>query len=277
MIHTSELVIEGRPKVHILRSLRELWRYRGTVFAFAERNIRVSYKQAALGISWAVVQPLTTVVVFTLILGRVAGLSGKVSGYSGFLLGSQLPWGYMSAVTAGCSSAAITASGLMRKVYFPREVPGLATIFSAGINFAIVFALNLTIGPFLGAHLTPWLLLVPVLAIPLAILGAGVGLGLGAFNVYYRDFSYLLGFFTQLWFWLTPVIVPLSQVPEKWRTLYIAINPAVGLFDAFYHVLTLGQAPDWQLLAFSIGQTLVVSTIGFGVFKRLEPLFADVA
>jgi lipopolysaccharide transport system permease protein len=277
VINTTELVIEGRPKVHLLRSLRELWQYRGTIMAFAERNIRVNYKQAALGVAWAIVQPLTNVLLYVFVFGHIMGFNQQVAGYGAFVLGTQVPWQYMSSVTSGCSNAAIGNSGLMRKVYFPREVPGVSTIFSAGVNFLIVFLLFIALGPLLGAHLTWYLAFVPLLIIPVAVLGSGVGLGLGAFNIYYRDFSYLLGFVTQLWFWVTPIIYPLSKVPEHLRTLYIAVNPAVGLFDSFSRVLTLGQAPDMPLLAFSIGQTLVVATIGFAIFKRLEPLFADVA
>jgi len=275
VIKTTELVIEGRPKVHILRSLRELWQYRGTVMAFAERNIRVNYKQAALGIAWVVVQPLANVLLYVFVFQHIMGFGGH--NYGAFVLGTQVPWQYMSSVTSGCSNAAIGNSGLMRKVYFPREVPGVSTIFSAGVNFVIVFLLFIALGPVMGAHLSWTLILVPFLIIPVAVLGAGAGLGLGAFNIYYRDFSYLLGFVTQLWFWVTPIIYPLSKVPEHLRTLYIAVNPAVGLFDSFSRVLTLGQLPDMPLLAFSIGQTLVVATIGFAIFKRLEPLFADVA
>jgi homopolymeric O-antigen transport system permease protein len=275
VINTKELVIEGRPKVHLLRSLRELWQYRGTIMAFAERTIRVNYKQAALGIVWVVMVPLTNVVLYIFVFERIMGI--HVHNYGAFVLGTQVPWQYMSSVTSGCSNAAIGNSGLMRKVYFPREVPGVSTIFSSGVNFVIVFLLYIALAPLLGAHLTWYLIFVPFLIIPVAVLGAGAGLGLGAFNIYYRDFSYLLGFVTQLWFWVTPIIYPLTKVPDHLRTLYIAVNPAVGLFNSFSRVLTYGQMPDMPLLAFSIGQTLVVATIGFAIFKRLEPLFADVA
>jgi homopolymeric O-antigen transport system permease protein len=277
VINTTELVIEGRPKVHLLRSLRELWRYRGTIMAFAERTIRVNYKQAALGIAWVVMVPLTNVVLYIFVFGHIMHFNQHVHNYGAFVLGTQVPWQYMSSVTSGCSNAAIGNSGLMRKVYFPREVPGVSTIISSGVNFVIVFLLYIALAPVLGAPLTWYLAFVPLLIIPVAVLGAGVGLGLGAFNIYYRDFSYLLGFVTQLWFWVTPIIYPLSKIPEHLRGLYIAVNPAVGLFDAFSKVLTYGQMPDLPLLALSIGQTLVVATIGFAIFKRLEPLFADVA
>ena len=275
---TVELVIEGRRKVNLLRSLRELWAYRSTVMAFAERNIRVQYKQAALGVAWAVLQPLTFVVVFTFIFGRLIHLRvGGGVNYAGFALSSQVAWGFLSAVTGGASGGAIGNSGLMRKVYFPREVPGVATMFSSLLNLGIVLILFVTLGPFLGAHLSWTLVLVPFLLVPVALLGIGVGLALGALNVYYRDFGYLFGFFTQIWFYASPVVYPLSVVKGHLRGLYIALNPAVGLMESFRRVLTLGQLPDMTLLGISLVQTLVVGTIGYLIFKRLEPLFADVA
>ena len=274
---TAELVIEGRQKIRVVESFRELWAYRSTVAAFAERNIRVAYKQAVLGVAWAIVQPLTTVVVFTIILGHLLGISGGGVSYAAFALSAQLPWGFLNSVVSGAASSSLGNVGLMRKVYFPREVPAVAAVFSAAVNFTIVFALFLVLGPILGAHMSAWLVMVVPLAVPVAILALGVGLALGALNVYYRDFGYVLGFFMQLWFYASPVTYPLTQVPEQWRPLYVAVNPAVGLMDAFRHVMTLGTAPNWGLLGISLVQTGVVATLGFLVFKRLERLFADVA
>ena len=276
-VTTRELNIDGSRKVNIRRSLRELWGYRSTILAFAERNIRVQYKQAVFSVAWVIIQPLSSVVVLTVILGHLAHVGGGGVPYASFALSSQVAWTFLSSSTYGAAGSATGNSALIRKVYFSREVPGIANILSASVNLGVVFLLFLALGPVLGAHLSPWVLTVPLLCIPVAVLGLGVGLAIGAFNVYYRDFGYLLSFVMQIWFYVSPVAYPMTLVPPHWRPLYVGLNPAAGLFECFRRVLTLGQPPSPTLLAVSLVQILVVSMIGYRIFKRLEPLFADVA
>ena len=152
----------------------------------------------------------------------------------------------------------------------------LGAIVSAGLDLAIGLVLFAIVGPFLGARPSPVWLLAPVLGVLLAALAAGVALTLAAFNVYYRDFRYALPFALQLWLFASPVAYPLEVVPEGWRGLYVAVNPAAGVLDGFRRVLALGELPDPSLLAVSLAGTLVVLLGSYRVFKRRERNFADV-
>jgi lipopolysaccharide transport system permease protein len=174
------------------------------------------------------------------------------------------------------ASALLTDSSLVRKVYFPREVPVIAALLATGLDLLIGLVLFASVGPFLGARASFTWMLAPLLALPLAILAAGVSLALASLNVYYRDFRYALPFALQLWLFASPVAYPLSVVPESWRGLYVALNPAAGTLDAFRRVLALGEAPDLGLLGVSLAGSLLVLVAGYRLFKRLEPNFADV-
>jgi lipopolysaccharide transport system permease protein len=272
----KEFVIERGGRVRLATALRELWTYRAIIIAFAERNVRVKYKQAALGIAWAVIQPLVFMAIFTLTIGRLAGVSGGGVDYAAFTLSALVPWTFLSTGVSFGANALITDGALIRKVYFPREVPVLGAILAAVVDFLIALILFFVVGPFLGAQVSAWWLLAPVLAIPLTLLAAGVSIVFGALNVYYRDFRYALPFLLQLWLFASPVAYPLSAVPESWRWLYLVMNPAAGLIDAFSRTLAAGVAPDVPALSIGVAETIVVSFVGYRVFKALEPSFADV-
>jgi homopolymeric O-antigen transport system permease protein len=275
-MQTQEFVIERDGSVRLAAALRELWIYRAIIVAFAERNIRIKYKQAALGIAWAVIQPLVFMAIFTLTIGRFAGVSAGGVDYAAFTLSALVPWTFLSTGVSFGANALITDGALIRKVYFPREVPVLGAIVASVVDFLIALILFFIVGPFLGAQVSAWWLLAPVLAIPLTVLAAGVSIVFGALNVYYRDFRYALPFLLQLWLFASPVAYPLSVVPDSWRWLYLVLNPAAGLIDAFSRTLALGQSPDGPALAISVVGTIVVSFIGYRAFKALEPNFADV-
>ena len=271
-----ELVIEGGPRPHVAQSLRELWAYRGTILAFAERDCRLKYKQAVLGVAWAVLQPLAFMAIFTIMLGKLAKIPGGGVFYAAFSLSALIAWSYLQNAISFGANALLADGALMRKVYFPREVPVLGAILSVGLDLAIGLVLFVAVGPFLGARPSPAWLLAPLLGLLLAALAAGVALTLAAFNVYYRDFRYALPFALQLWLFASPVAYPLEVVPEGWRGLYVAVNPAAGVLDGFRRVLALGELPDPSLLAVSLAGTLVVLLSSYRIFKRRERHFADV-
>lgn len=272
----DELVLEAGSRLDRRAALREAWSFRGTVLAFAERDIRVQYKQAVLGVLWAVIQPLILMGVFTLALGRLAKIPGGGVSYAAFSLSVLVPWSYLSSAVTGGSSALVSAAATLRRVYFPREVPVLSTLLSSGLNFAIGLVLFYLVGPFLGAHLSWTWLLGPFLFVLLAILALSVALPFAALNVYYRDFRFALPFGMQLWLFASPVAYPLSVVPDRWRGLYAALNPAAGVLDGFSNVLARGILPDVPLLGLSMFSTAVIGSLGYLLFKRLEPNFADV-
>ena len=276
-MQAQESVIERGGRVRVVPALRELIGYRGITVAFAERNIRVKYKQAVLGIAWAVLQPLVFMAIFALTIGRIAGVSTEDDvPHAAFTLSALVPLTFLSPGVSFGANALVSDGHLIRKVYFPREVPVLGAILAALVDFAISLVLFFVVAPFLGAQVSAWWLFAPLLALPLALLAAGVSIVFGALNVYYRDFRHALPFLLQLWLFASPVAYPLSVVPEEWQVPYLIVNPAAGLIDSFTRMLALGEAPDPGALAISLAGTLVVFFVGYRMFKTLEPNFADV-
>lgn len=268
-------IIEASSHLSLRQSLRELWVFREVTWAFAERTVRLKYKQAALGVAWSILQPLSFLGVFTLIFGRVAAVTAGTVSYPAFALSALVAWFFLqSAISLGADSL-VRDAALIRKVYFPREAPILGAVASAALDFGIGVVLFLLIGPWLGARVSWSILLIGPLWVLLAVLAAGVAMALGALNVYYRDFRYALPLFLQLWMFASPVAYPLSAIPMHWRRVYIALNPAAGLLDSFRRVLAEGMAPDWTILAISAFGTVTIGALGFLLFKRLEPEFAD--
>lgn len=271
-----ELVIEGGPRPRLVQALRELWAYRSTLFAFAERNVRIKYKQAVLGVAWAVIQPLAFMVILALTFGRLAEVPGGGAPYPAFVLSALVPWTFLQTALTFGAHALVTDASLVRKVYFPRELPVLGAVLSACVDFAIGLTLFFVLGGFVGAELSWTWLLAPVLGLILGLLAAGVGCAIAALNVYYRDFRYALPFVLQLWLFASPVAYPLTEVPHAWRWLYVVLNPAAGILDGFRNVLALGHLPNFGVLAISSAGSLVVAWAGYRIFKGLEPNFADV-
>jgi lipopolysaccharide transport system permease protein len=272
----TELVIEGGPSPRLGAALRELWDYRATVLAFAERQARLKYKQAVLGLGWAVLQPLTFMAIFTLTLGRLGHVSGGGVPYAAGALATLVPWmSVQTGITFGANSL-VTDASLVRKIYFPREVPVLGAVIATGVDLAVGLALFMIIGPMLGAHVTAWWLVAFPLCIPLAVLCSGVSLALSALTVYYRDFRHALPILLQLWLFASPVAYPLSVIPDQWFGLYVTLNPAAGLLDSFRRVLAVGVAPDPALLGVSLLGTTIIGWAGYRIFKRLERNFAEV-
>jgi lipopolysaccharide transport system permease protein len=273
---TEEFLFDGLKRVSLRHALWELWVYRETVWAFAIRSLRIRYKQAILGFGWAVVQPLAFLGVFVIVFGGVAGLKGGGATYAAFALSALVPWGFISSGVTNGADALIQDRGLVRKVYFPREAPVLGAIGSYIPDFLIGMVLVLVGAPLTGAHIGWWLAFVPVLFVAIVIPTAAIAIPIGAFALYYRDFKYALPFAVQVWLFASPVAYPVTQVGKHWRWLYAAANPIVGPIDSFRHVLAVGNAPDWGLLGISMASSLVLFMIGFRIFKKLEPEFADV-
>lgn len=274
---TTELIIESTGRTSFSAAFRELWSFRGVIVTFAERDVRVKYKQAALGAAWAVLQPLAFMAIFTFILGRL--LQPQIESavpYRVLALSGLIGWNFLQTGVSFGANALLTDAALIRKVYFPREVPVLGSVLGAGVDLAIGLLLFVVVGPILGGTISvTWLLAVPI-AIGLAILASGVSLILGALNVYYRDFRYVLPVAMQLWFFASPAAYPIEAVPAQWRSLYLIVNPAAGLLDSFRRVLALGELPDPTRLGTSLGVSLLLFLLGYRFFKGLERNFADV-
>ena len=271
-----ETVVTGGGGFSLRRAAREVWAYRDTVLAFAERNVRVKYKQTLLGALWVVLQPLAFMVVFTVALGRLADVPSAGTTYEAFSLSAFVAWSFVqNAVTQGANSLVADAA-FLRKVYFPREVPVLAAQLSAAVDFGVGLLVFFVLGPILGAEVAITWLLAPLLFVGVFVMATGASLLLAGLNVYYRDFRNALPFLMQLWLFASPVVYPATVIPEKWQSLYALVNPAAGWLDSMRRVLTVGQLPDPALLVPSLVSTVVLAYAGLRLFRRLEPNFADV-
>lgn len=267
------LVIEPRHGIARV-DLRELWHYRDLLYFLTRREISIRYKQTLLGFLWAVIQPLMTMVVFTVFLGRLAKVPSDGIPYPVFSYLGLLPWTYFANAVTRSGTSLVTNANLLSKVYFPRILIPLSGVLSAMVDFAIAFVVLIALMLWYGimpSWQTLWLVPLTLLT---ALAAVGVGMWLAALNVKYRDVQHAIPFVMQVWMYATPVVYPASVVPEKWRTLF-ALNPLAGIIEA-YRAATLGRQIPWQLLAVSAATTLVGVAIGSWQFRRMERVFADV-
>jgi lipopolysaccharide transport system permease protein len=261
--------------------LREVWRYRELLWFLTWRDIKLRYKQTALGVAWAVLQPLFTMAVFTVFFGKLGKLPSDGKPYALFVLAALLPWQLFAYALTQSSNSLVAEQRLITKVYFPRLIVPVASVLSGLVDFLVAFclmAVMMAAGPVFG-----WFTVTPtaaVLAIPIftlfAVLTAlAVGLWLSALNVQYRDVRYTIPFLTQFWMFLTPVAYSASLVPPAYRLLY-GLNPMAGVVEGFRWALLNTDAPDWGMMAVSAGVVLVLLAGGLFYFRRMERTFADV-
>jgi lipopolysaccharide transport system permease protein len=273
----DEFVFDATNRVSLVRAIRELISYRETVWSFGVRSFRVRYKQAVLGVAWALLQPLAFLGVFVLLFGRVAGIQGGGGAtYAAFALSALVPWTFVSSSVQFGGDSLIQDAGLVRKVYFPREAPVLGVICSYIPDFCIGIAVFLLLSPLTEATITWNVLFVPLLFVAIMFPAVAVSIPLAGLAVYYRDFKYALPFAIQVWLFASPVAYPITVVAPEWRWLYALVNPVVGMLEGFRRVLAVGEGPDWGLLGLSMLSSIVLLMVGFRVFKRLEREFADV-
>jgi lipopolysaccharide transport system permease protein len=257
------------------RWILELWGYRELVYFLAWRDVKVRYKQTVLGVLWAVLQPFFTMVVFTLLFGQLAkiptdGIPGPI-----FYFSALVPWTYLSTTVSNAGMSLVSNSNLLTKIYFPRIILPAAVALSNLVDFFIGSALFIGFMVYYEIPLGWSLFLWPSLVILLVLLSLSLGVFLAALNVKYRDFRYAIPFAIQLLLFATPIIYPVSMVPEKFRWL-VALNPLSGLIEAFRYALVPSRAIDWELLWLSMGITAVLFVAGVAYFKRAEKVFADI-
>jgi len=275
MRERHEFVIEPAPSWPRI-DLAELWAFRQLLFFLVWRDLKVRYAQTVLGIGWAVLQPLLSVVVFTVIFGHFAKVPSNGVPYALFSLAAVVPWTYFSTAFSGASNSLVASSNLITKVYFPRLVVPLAPVLAGLVDLAIGFVVLAVLMIGYRAAPGPAVWLVPILILLTAMTAAGVGAWLAALNIQYRDIKHLVPFLAQIWMYASPVVYPVSLVPEKYRALY-AINPMVGIVEGF-RVALLGTGPiPWRLLEVSTTVVITLFVTGAMYFRRTERLFADVA
>jgi lipopolysaccharide transport system permease protein len=255
--------------------LGEMWRYRELLVFLAWRDVALRYKQTALGVGWAVIQPLFTMIVFSVFFGALARVPSDGVPYPLFSLVGLLPWQLFAYALTQASNSLVAEQRLITKVYFPRLLIPLASVLAGLVDFLIAFAL-VVVAMLIYGVVPGWAILaVPLLTLFAVATALAVGLWLAALNVQFRDVRYTVGFLTQLWMALTPVAYPSSLVPEAYRPLY-GLNPMAGVVEGFRWAL-LGQ-PDLPvgLMAVSATVVLVLLVGGLFYFRRLERTFADV-
>lgn len=277
MNQTDGYKIIIRPiRTNIFLNINELWRYRELFYIFAWRDIKVRYKQTILGIAWALLQPITSMFIFTVFFGKLAKIPSDGLPYSLFVLVGLVFWGFFSGTLTHASNSLVENEGIIKKTYFPRLILPLSAIATGLVDFGISFILLLSIAFYFG-HVPSLLSLVIIpLGLVISSLGAaGLGLFLAAFNVKYRDVRYILPFFIQTLIFLTPVIYPLSIVGLSNR-LVIAINPIAGVIESARQVIGGSTIIDYQVLVISAVSSILLFIIGLYYFRATERFFADI-
>lgn len=273
--------LPGKPLVTIEPSrswvaldLHSLWIYRELVYFLTLRDVKVRYKQTLLGAAWAIIQPLFSMMIFTLFFGRLAGIPSDGIPYPLFAYAGLLPWTFFSNAISNSGNSLISSSNLITKVYFPRMIIPGAAVGAGLVDLAIAFVVLIGLMGYYGVTVTWSILLLPVLVVLTAVLALGVGMWLSALNVKYRDVRHALPFLIQLWMFVSPVIFPLSMLPEKWRWL-MALNPLTGIIEGFRSAL-FGRPIQWQILVISTAITIIVLVYSAYAFRRMERTFADI-
>src|SRR5215467_15733906 len=254
--------------------LRELWRYRELVFFLALRDVKVRYKQTALGIAWVLLQPLLAMSIFSVVFGS-RGLTTDGVPYPLWVISALVPWFYFANATAGASGSVVGNTQLISKVYFPRLAIPLAAVLANLVDLAIGLLLLLVLLPIFGVAPGWELLAVPFLVVLLVMAALGVSVWLSALDVQYRDVRYAVPFLMQVWLFATPVIYATNDVPDRWR-LILALNPMTGVIEAFRWALLQTGDPPIQQLATSLLIVAVLLATGLLYFRRMERTFADV-
>ena len=255
--------------------LSELWRYRELVHFIVWRDVKVRYKQTVLGVAWAVLQPLASMLIFALIFGRLAGMPSDGVPYPIFALAALVPWTLFAQGMTQASGSVVASEDLIRKVYFPRLVIPVAAVGSSVVDFTIGFVVLIGLMWFYG--IVPGLpaLWIPALVLLAVVTAVAVGLWLAALTTRYRDVRHVLPFLTQLWFFATPVAYPSSLVPATWRPLY-GLNPMVGVIDGFRWALLGADTRPGPTVAVAVIAVLILLLGGAAYFRRAERILADV-
>jgi lipopolysaccharide transport system permease protein len=267
-------VIERKPGWRFI-DFRELWRYRELLYFLTWRDVKVRYKQTILGAAWAVLQPLATMVVFSLFFGRMAEMPAGGTPYPLFVLSGLIPWFFFSNAVSSASGSVIGSQNLVTKLYFPRLLIPLGAVGAGLVDFLVAFAMLLVMMPIYGV-MPGWdLALVPLFSLILMLAAVGTGTLLSALTVAYRDVRHVIPFMVQLWMFATPAIyMEAHAVGPRWQ-LFLPLNPAYGLIVNF-RAASLGGPLDFYALAVSTAVSLVLLLVGCLYFRRVERRFADI-
>ncbi len=254
--------------------LKDLWHYRELLYFFCWRDIKVRYKQTALGVAWAILQPVMTMLLFSLFFGRLAKMPSDGIPYPLFVYTALVPWMFFSSGITQSSGSLVENASLLKKVYFPRLAVPIASVVSGSVDFLCSFVVLIVMMLYYGIVPSLAVLWLPFFLILACTAALGVGLWLSALNVQYRDVRYVIPFLTQLWLFATPIAYPSSLLSEPLRTLY-GLNPMVGVVEGFrWALLGTGTSPG-PMFAVSALASVVVLLTGAFYFRRMEVTFSD--
>lgn len=257
------------------KKLFHLLKYKELLFAITLREIRVKYKQSVLGVLWAILQPLVLMLIFSIVFSYLTRIPSDGIPYPLFVLTAILPWTFFSSALTSAIPSLISNINILTKIYFPREIFPFAAVLSALVDFSIALIIFAVMMVYYRVPVTPFILFViPILAVQILLI-LGLSLFASAVNVYYRDVKHTLPLLLQIWMYISPVIYPLSLVPEKIKWLYV-LNPMAPIIDSYRKVTLMGTAPDFMLLFTALITSLIIFVAGYMFFKKLEMTFADV-
>jgi len=273
--HAPELTVIEPSSGWQLIDWRELWRYRDLFYFLVWRDVKVRYAQSVLGIGWAVVQPVFSMIVFTIVFGNLAKVASDGVPYAIFSYTGLVPWAYFSSALTGASSSLVSAAGMISKVYFPRLIIPLTAVLSNLVDFAIALLILFGLMVWFGTSPTIGALLLPLLVLLMMLTAAGLGMWLTALAIQYRDVKYGLSFAVQLLMYAAPVVYPASAIPHRYRLLY-GLNPMAGVIEGFRSALLGSQPMPWDLLLMGTITAMIAFISGALYFRRMERIFADV-
>lgn len=275
-------IISDKPSIVIVPhkglfqlDLHAIWRYRELLYFLVWKDVLIRYKQTVIGVSWAILQPLITMVIFTVIFGKLVHVPSDGKPYPVFAFAALLPWNYFSQALSRSGTSLVGNTNLITKIYFPRLLIPLSSTISPVIDLFFSFLILLVLMPVYGIAPTWHLLFLPLFVVLALVSALAVGLWLTTLNVKYRDVGHVIPFLIQVWMYASPVVYPLSMVPEKWRLLY-SLNPMVGVIEGFRWAIMGSGRPDFLAIAISSVVVLTLLAGGLVYFKNMEQTFADI-
>lgn len=267
------VVIQAQRSFSLLK-LRDIWAYRELLYFLTWRDVKVRYKQTALGAAWAILQPLFMMVIFTIFFGRLAGVDSAGIPYPLYAFAGLVPWTFFSNSLTAASNSLVGSANLITKVYFPRLIVPAAALLAGLVDFLLAFVLLVIMMVYYRVTPTIQLLFLPVLILLTTLFTLGVGTWMSALNVKYRDVRFALPFLIQLWLFVSSVILPSSSIPPKWRWILL-FNPMSAIIEAYRSSL-FGLPFDWTAIGIASLLTLVVLVYATYAFGRVERSFADI-
>lgn len=259
----------------LLRELREFWKYRDLFYTLTVHRIKVRYKQSVLGLAWAILQPLSLMLIYTVIFSVIARVPSEGVPYAVFAYAALLPWTFFSSALTNATTGLVSHTQLVTKVYFAREILPLTYVSAALFDFAIASTFLIALFFYYGVSLTIYALYAVPIMILITMFATACGLFLSAMQVKFRDIGVAMPLLLQLWMFSTPVVYPLSAVPARFQSLY-ALNPMVGLIENFRRVMLQGVEPDFYSLAIAAVAAAILLPLAYLYFKHVEATMADI-